>query len=568
MMPSKKSLYPWLLWIALILQGLVFISTTAIWEGFDEPFHYAYVQYLAETGALPVYGKSLLSRELTRSFELAPLSIPFNTILASRYTTFASYWQLSDEERAERARALRQINKEDRAAADTKAFIANYEVHQAPLYYLISVPVYRMCSALDLPTRVFCLRLFSLLIGSSTLLAAYAAARRALPGLRGPHTVAFVIALMPMVAGTIARISNDALAVPLGGLAAFLIIDYFARVPKLGRAIQIGIVLGLGLLSKAYFLAILAAAVAVFVLAAFKSVDKKRLLSHLALLLGLAVAIGGWWYARNHMQYGNFSGLQEVTLTANMSISDRIAMAGKVPWLMSWRSMFKQHIWLGNMSLMELSRGTYNIAYFLVLIAIVGLGIRGVLAVQCAWKRKDSASCAAAGPAPACTQDQSLIISFLLYSFFLVAAAYHMWQNFILVQMPGGTGGYYLYAVIVPELLLLMYGFQALPWKAGRIAQGAAILYVVSVNFVAYFCKMIPSYGGISIPRFHLSHLFEIYSPATLQLMLNRISLQQASWLGPAAILVIMVCHFAWMIFVTWQFFSPGMSAGDTSVQA
>jgi hypothetical protein len=563
MMPSSKIPYPWLLWTALILQGLVFISTTAIWEGFDEPFHYAYIQHLAETGTLPAYGKSLLSKELTRSFELAPLSIPFNTILASRYTTFASYWKLSDEERAARARALRRINPEDRAAADTEAFIANYEAHQAPLYYLISVPVYRMCSSLDLPTRVFCLRLFALGIGSSILFAAYAAARRAFPGRRAPRTVAFLVALMPMVPGTIARISNDALAVPLGGLAAFLLIDYFAQVPKRGRAIQIGIVLGLGLLSKAYFLAIVAAAVTIFVLAAFTSVDKKRLVAHLALLLGLAVAISGWWYARNQVQYGNLSGLQEITLTAKMPLSDRIAMAGKVPWLLSWRSTFKQHIWLGNMSLMEFSRDTYAVAYLLIVIAIGGLGTRGAHALQRAWKWKHGTLSEGAGPNAAGTQDRTLILSLLLYCFFLVAAAYHMWQNFILVQMPGGTGGYYLYAVIVPELLLLMYGFQALPRKAAAVAQGAVVLYVVSVNFIAYFCKMIPSYGGISIPRFHLGHLFEIYSPSVLWLMLHRISLQQASWLGPAAILVIMVCHFGWMIYVTWRFFSPSMNAPE-----
>jgi len=76
-MPPRVRLYPWLLWIALILQGVLFISTTAIWDGFDEPFHYAYIQALAETGTLPVYGKSLVSRELTRSFELTPLSIFF-----------------------------------------------------------------------------------------------------------------------------------------------------------------------------------------------------------------------------------------------------------------------------------------------------------------------------------------------------------------------------------------------------------------------------------------------------------------------------------------------------------
>lgn len=553
---AKMKLDLWLLWIALILQGLVFISATAIWDGFDEPFHYAYIQSLAENGVLPVFGKSLLSREVTRSFELAPLSIPLNSILGSRYTTFASYWQLSDEERAARALTLRRITAEDRRIPDTTAAIGNYEVHQAPLYYLISALVYRVLSRLDLPARVFCLRFFSLLIGSSILFSAYAAARRALPGSWGLQTVIFVVALTPMVPGTIARISNDALAVPLGALAAFLVIDFFTLAGHARRAIQVGIVLGLGLLTKAYFLPIAGAVVLAFAVAACVSEDKKRLLRHLALVLGLVVAISGWWYARNYLLYGNLSGLQEVTLTSRLSVADRIGMAGRVPWLTAWRSMFKQHIWLGNMSLMELSRQTYQFAYFLICVGAAGLGIRGVAALRRSRQQRAGVLGAGLGRMTLQPQDRSLLLCLLLYLSFLLGAAYHMWQNFILVQAPGGTGGYYLYAVIVPELLLLVYGFKALPWKGGILMHRATVLYVVLVNFIAYYCKMIPSYGGIAIPRFHLSHLLEVYSPAALAIMLHRITLQQASWIGPAAIFVFMAGHLIWMLFVTCRFFA------------
>jgi hypothetical protein len=278
------------------------------------------------------------------------------------------------------------------------------------------------------------------------------------------------------------------------------------------------------------------------------------------------VAISGWWYARNYLLYGNLSGLQEITLTSRMSIAERIGMAMRVPWLAAFRSMFKQHIWLGNMSLMELSRQTYQAGYFLALAGVLGLGLRGASAITNAWKHPAGAGFAGPGPHSAAAPDRSLILCLLLYLFFLLGAAFHMWQNFILVQAPGGTGGYYLYVVIVPELLLLMYGFQALPWNAGRVARGATVLYVVLVNFVAYYCKMIPSYGGISIPRFHLNHLLDIYSSPTLQSMLHRISLQQATWIGPAAVLVIIMGQFGCMIFATCWFFLHRAALWDEEI--
>ncbi|MGA2260263.1 MAG: hypothetical protein ABSH28_02370 [Acidobacteriota bacterium] len=567
MLKWKEGMYPWLLWIALIFQGLVFISTTAIWDGFDEPFHYAYIQHLAENGALPVYGRTMISKEMTRSFELAPLSNAFNSILGGRYTTFAEYRRLTDESRRDRAQALRSISKEDRTVADTQYPISNYEAHQTPLYYLIAVPVYRMCSSLDLPTRVFCLRLFSLLIGSLTLFAAYAAALRAFRGHWGPRTVIFILALMPMFIGTIARISNDALAVPLGSVLVLLVIDYFVGTPNSGRAIQIGIVLGLGLLTKAYFLALLAATIAIFAVAVCVATDRKRLLRHLAMMVVLAASISFGWYARNYTLYGNFSGMQELTLTASLSIADRLAMAARVPWLTAWHGMIKQHIWLGNMSLLELSRATYDFGYFVILLASLGLCGRGISILRRVLaKRARTSSACLFNEGEVRAQDRTLAIAILFYAFFLLATAYHMWQNFILVQMPGGTGGYYLYAAIVPELILLVYGLQALPWGAAKMAQAITAGYVLVVNFIAYFCKTIPFYAGYSIQHFHLHHLIELYSPSTFSLILNGLALQQASWIGPRTILVILFCYLFWMILVTWVFYSRRTVAREEGI--
>jgi hypothetical protein len=71
---TTSSLCVWI-WIACLCHGLTFVMCTPLWEGFDEAFHYSYIQTLAEHRTLPVYGQSTTSLEITESFEQAPVSV-------------------------------------------------------------------------------------------------------------------------------------------------------------------------------------------------------------------------------------------------------------------------------------------------------------------------------------------------------------------------------------------------------------------------------------------------------------------------------------------------------------
>src|SRR5579862_401940 len=57
-----------------VLNAVLYSSLLPLWEGFDEPWHYGYVQYLSAHHRFPVLGPTLLSREINRSMELVPLS--------------------------------------------------------------------------------------------------------------------------------------------------------------------------------------------------------------------------------------------------------------------------------------------------------------------------------------------------------------------------------------------------------------------------------------------------------------------------------------------------------------
>ena len=81
-----------------LLHVVVYACLLPLWDGWDEPFHYGYVEALSVRGRLPVMGGTPLSREVDESLHLAPAShvvrqnVPY-------VITFSEYFALPQAER-------------------------------------------------------------------------------------------------------------------------------------------------------------------------------------------------------------------------------------------------------------------------------------------------------------------------------------------------------------------------------------------------------------------------------------------------------------------------------------
>jgi hypothetical protein len=153
----------------------------------------------------------------------------------------------------------------------------------------------------------------------------------------------------------------------------------------------------------------------------------------------------------------------------------------------------------------------------------------------------------------------------IFYSFFVLGVLYHALVNFILVGVPSGTGGWYMYAVIIPEVILLIYGFEAIAGeKAAGLSNGILILYALTVDLLSTFCKSLPAYGGFFIPRFHLQHLIALYSPSSFPAMLRNLSMNQPPFITPTAIGLAIAAYAACltttMVFASNYFWSSAIS--------
>jgi hypothetical protein len=524
------------IWLLSVLHGVVFAAVTPLWEGFDEPFHYSYVQILGEKGTLPVYGKSLVSKEVTESFRYAPMAPTVVSNLGNRYTTYAEYWELPETGRKDRERALKAIPGLLRTQEDTSdAAVLSYEAQHPPLYYALASVPYRLLAGTNLVTRVFFLRLFSTLLGSMTIFLAYQVACTLWRSAWERLAIPLLIALLPMFYATVGRISNDSLGVSLFGLLMLLGIRYCGG-PTWQQAAQIGAVAGLGLLTKAYFLTALPVIVLILFWPRLFRKSAQRNWADIACGLLCLFLTAGWWYLRNYLLYGNVSGLFEAGMAPQLSLAGRFSVLFRVPWIESINVMLRQHVWTANNSFASLSRMVYLAAY-----AVAAASAIGLLLELRALLRRDSGR-------------STIPVLLGFYSFFMAGLMYQMVQDFLVVGRAGGVGGWYMSAMAVSEVILVVAGLQTafgIRWRraAAFIVMGFSLL----LNFLGYYCKAIPFYSGLAIPHFKLWDFFQIYSPSGMAGMLRNLALNKPDFLSPAVIASILAGYASFVLLLAFR---------------
>lgn len=458
-----------ILWLCFLARGVFYCAALPLWEGFDEYAHFARVQHVA-SGRWLASLDDRATREVERSIELAPMPWTVRND-PPPHDTYESYWKLPPEERARRERELRELPRS--FAHEDALQPVPAESQQPPLSYWLMAAVYRPAAGLSLPARVLVLRLFNLLLTSVAVLAAWAAARRVFADERVAITVAAAVAVFPELMFDGARVSNSALSLALFSVLALLCLDVADG--KRRAAMPLGIVLGLGMLSKAFFLC----AVPVV---ALLLLWRRRVLP-----LAIAAVIPGWWYLMNRQATGSFStSIQDVALK-NIGLADRLRQIPQVDWWKGLDSTFFSHIWFGGWSFLQLRAWMYHV--FAVLFVIAAAGV-AVAIVRNRPPRRYLAVLAG------------------LYGLFCAGIAYHV----LLTHLANGissSAGWYLCAVIVPEMIFLAAGLRFAPLLVPLFA----LLDLYGMLFVA-----LPYYNGLIAHRpngfleaFHVGQFPELF---------------------------------------------------------
>jgi 4-amino-4-deoxy-L-arabinose transferase-like glycosyltransferase len=410
-----------------------------------------------------------------------------------------------------------------------------YEGKQGPLYYWLMAPLYSAIRNTTLPTRVFVFRLVNVLLAALIFPIAFFAAQKAFSSSRIALVVCALIAAMPELYIDVARVGNQVLAMLLYGVFTLLLL--LIAEGKIHYLPVAGFVLGLLLLAKGYGLAGVPALAVVALYSVVRAPRKDKL--RVALLNVSAwfatFAIATWWYLRNLRLWHAIVWIDGAP-QEKKTLHELLGYTLNVHWSSAIDSLIGSHIWFGNWSFLSVRSWMYRVFEYAGVLVAVGL----ILTITRSLIKNDNNKGSPAASA--------LFVNLVVYGTFVSSIGYHIVIDFI-NQGVSASAGWYLYAVIVPESILITAGLLVFRW-GHRVLTGVIACFFVLEMYATHFV-LIPYYTGLishapsgGLRAFHISKLRDTGLTGLLaRLEINRVFLlSDGVWIG------------CWLLFLSASF--------------
>ncbi len=357
-----------LLAVAFVLRGIFLNVALPYGDPFDEPFHYAYAAFVAQTGQLPSARAPSVPLDALRPLQELPRSTTYGPAPLA-WSTFA---KLPPAERLRRRSEAFQFR-----AADRQSFVAvNYQVQHPPLFYLLGAALLRLQPRVSLDVRLLSLRLLATACGLLAVVLASRFFRMVLPGRTAIAAVAVFVAL-PGVGSMVGRFTNDALAMPIAAALLILLVEVSWGRLDGRRMLALSLLLAAGCWTKLSILPLIPAAPIVSFAAPkeFRWVTLRRTAAACAFAFLLFLP----WLARQHQDGGDWLGLTptKTALASGLGLAARI---GALPDILHWRYAIvfgRTFLWPGTASAM----GAPAAAAALLTAGLAGLWLWPLLSV-------------------------------------------------------------------------------------------------------------------------------------------------------------------------------------------
>lgn len=347
--------------IGYLAAGLHYNLSNPIWEAPDEPAHYEHVMYLVEHRSLPVR-----QARVGDQLHQPPLYYFLGSLIVGGFNL--------DDDLPIKPNPF-FIWREDRIGAEPN--LAIHTLDEAPPYKGTVLAVH-------------VLRGLTLLMCAVAVVAAYALTRRLLP--QRPWlavAAAGVTAFNPQFLFVSATVGNDGPAIALGSLTLLATVEIALRArrgeaPSWWLFVGLGVVLGLGMLSKLTFFGIvpMVAITALYTLAAARG-WRARALGGWGASGAVALALGAWWYLRNLQVYGTTFDIAGAGRFDRRTLVEIQEKPEQMAQILSWypEPLFQSY-WLrfGWMSVYP-ERWVYDLAIAACALAVTGLALYAVLRV-------------------------------------------------------------------------------------------------------------------------------------------------------------------------------------------
>lgn len=457
--------------LAVYLLGLSFIVLTPPWEGYDEIAHYSFAQQLADTQQAPSFESGRLSLDVEGYQAVMPM--PYRPVPAFDDNGGLTYRQWFSGALAD-APSAHDPPVSARRFAPGQA--PNWQAQHPPLYYHLMAPLVGWTAELSWAAQLFWLRLASWSMAFAGLLIGVAATLRALqalaPQLIGDYgwVVSCWVVLFPGLLPEFARVGNDALVVLLFGLIWAWAVQRLMTPLSWWWYVGLGVLLGLGGLSKVIFLPITLVMIgwlAWMGLNADEPRERVRTWFGSLLTAGLVVSIASRGYLANIAERGSLTGLQELAHRDGM---------GSPLWLAGFEQplMFLKGVL--NIGLTFIWGGTASSAYPPVIL-MLPLWIMTAVLVAASLLRVR-------------LRDPLTVLAAALVSGVLISLVYYLLIRLADEKVGAGTPGWYLHILAAPLSLLFALGANELKQRwvftvtLGRVWLGYAVCLFAVVTWL------------------------------------------------------------------------------------
>jgi hypothetical protein len=335
------------------------------------------------------------------------------------------------------------------------------------------------------------LRLFSVIIGAGVVIMAYAVAAVVFP--HHPHislgTAAFV-AFLPQHVAMMAGVNNDGLAELWIGVTLWMLLEWLKSGSKSLRwHVGLGMVLGLGLLTKTTFVPVVLAAA---VTAWLAKPPRKGLGRAWAPVFGLALLIAAPWWLHNMSVYGgsDIYGLanHDAVVVGQPRTADWIRDKGLGDWLergvtFTFQSFWGQFGWMGVLMPTWLYRAL-----------ALGVGVLVVGFSSWPWEARRGSSGASRSAWLPGLEPSSRPLAILAATVVFVLLAY-LYYNRTFVQHQGR----YLFPALIPIALGVALSLAGLlhllrfPYRLRPLAFAAAYLGLAALDLYALWRFVVPA---------------------------------------------------------------------------
>ena len=290
--PELEKALVGLLLALFFLTGIAYSLVVPAFETPDEIYHYAFARHLAAGNGLPVQGP-----EKTGPWEQEGSQPPLYYSLVALATAGIDQSGL-DEFAVRNPRA----NLGDPLQPGNKNFML-FSAQRRPL------------QGVNLALRVG--RWISVVLGTLTVLFAYLLARYVFPDDRWARLLATaLVATVPQFTFISASLSNDNMITVVSAAALVCLAALVKRGQGMGirwwEWLGLGLLLGLGALSKLQGLGLLPLAAITFLLYAKRQKEWQTVLQGALIVGGCVLIVAGWWYARNVLLYGDPFGTENL----------------------------------------------------------------------------------------------------------------------------------------------------------------------------------------------------------------------------------------------------------------